>query len=299
VKIKNDIPKACRERVDKVINYILKNMNDDLSLNTLSNIANYSPFHFQKLFKLIMDESPKQYIIRLRLETAIHLLLIHPHKSIFEISMDCGFSSPAVFSRAFKNYFGISSQEMRLSAFLKKSSHGKGGQFPFTHNSEEHSGKSTKRTDQIIIQIKKIEAITGIYLLAPFGDMPKIQKSFKEIMQLAETNDLMIDSSKICGILSPHERNNYKTFVAINTAQLIPDKFFVTEIRSGKYATFKVKGDFKNTIKAGEYFYHHWLPDSGYKIADILGFEMFAENPSKIIYEKIEREIFIPVEPIN
>lgn len=272
-------------------------MNDDLSLNTLSHIANYSPFHFQKLFKEITGETPKQYIIKLRLETAIHLLIIHPHKSIFEVSVDCGFSSPAVFSRAFKNYFGASPGEIRMLSPRKMHAIRKKHHSVFPHHSENNSRKSSGPAGKTAIQIKKIEAIKGIYLLAPFGDLQKIRKSFKEVLLLAETNDLITDNSKIFGILSPHQGNIYKTFVAIHKEQPIPDNFFVTEIKSGKYATFKVKGEFKDTLHAGKFFYHHWLPGSGYKIADILGFEMFAKNPALNEYREIEREIYIPIEP--
>lgn len=117
--------KEYKKRMDQVLDYILKNLNKENSLHELAQIANYSPFHFQKLFKQQMGESPKQYVLKLRIETALHLLIMHETKTISEVSADCGFSSPAVFSRAIKNFYGISPDKFRSlkleerSKFLK------------------------------------------------------------------------------------------------------------------------------------------------------------------------------------
>ncbi len=291
---KETVSRDYKKRVDKVINFILKNMNDDLSLERLAKISNFSPFHFQRIFKEVVGASPKQYIIKLRLETAIHLLIIHPQKSIFEISGDCGFSSPSVFSRSFKNHFGIPPEEIHHHSLRSIHSIRKDRNMKMMHD----SNPDKSRTDQSIeISIRKLEGFFGIHLLAPFGDLAKIEKCFGEIRQLVETHDLETDGDKLYGILSPHQGNVYKTLIAIKKGQNIPEHLFTTEIKPGKYAVFKVKGGFSTTLEAGKQFYHDWLSGSGYKIADILGFESFADNPAKFSYEDIEREIFIPVEP--
>ena len=48
-----------------------ENLNERLSLNDLSMIAHFSPFHFQRLFKHYIGESPKQYTKRLRFESIL------------------------------------------------------------------------------------------------------------------------------------------------------------------------------------------------------------------------------------
>ena len=99
--------------VMKVQNYINVTLTGDVSLKTLSELANYSPFHFQKIFTEAVLETPKQYVIRLRLERAAHFIKIFPYLPINEIASGCGFSSNSVFSRAFKNYYGISADNYR------------------------------------------------------------------------------------------------------------------------------------------------------------------------------------------
>ena len=97
----------------RIQHYVNQHLAEDLSLETLAGVANYSPFHFQKIFSECLSESPKQYVIRLRLEKAAHFIKIFPQLPINEIAANCGFSSNSIFSRAFKNYFGVSADMYR------------------------------------------------------------------------------------------------------------------------------------------------------------------------------------------
>ena len=71
------------------------------------------------------------------------------------------------------------------------------------------------------------------------------------------------------------------------------------EIKGGKFAALKVQGDLQETMKAAQFFHHQWLPESGYKIADtVVGYEVFFDGPSTMPYNKLKRELLIPIEPV-
>jgi AraC family transcriptional regulator len=282
-----------RERINTVIDYLFKHINDDVSLAALSRIANYSPFHFQKIFKHITGYTPKQYIIKLRLEAALHLIVVHPHKTIYEIASDCGFSSSSVFSRAFRNFYNTSPENVRLLKpkdklkVLKKL------------NIKPASLKINKDPKEFAVSVKKINTMKGIYLLAPFNDCHRIQQTFEQLVQLARANDLYTANSRLFGILSPHHGHSYMAFLSLEQTSVPPAKFNSTEIRSGKYACVKTRGKSEETMRAVHHLFRKWLPESGYKIANqVIGFESFPENPAIVSYEKIQREIHLPIEPI-
>ena len=207
-KNKQVTEKEYKSRIDAVIDYILKNLNNDISLQALSNVANYSPYHLQKIFKQVIGKTPKQYIIKLKIETSLHLIIIHPHKSIIEIATECGFSSPSVFSRAFKNYFGVSPEKISTLTTKEKVEILK----KINHLPTFKVGKNYESTNDIelIVRITKIETVKGVYLNTPFNDSIQIQQSFKDLMQLVKTHDIFNADSKYFGILSPHQGNIYK-----------------------------------------------------------------------------------------
>jgi len=252
----------------------------------------------QKVFKQVIGITPKQYIIKLKIETSLHLIVIHSHKTIIELSAICGFSSPSVFSRAFKNYFGISPEKIGVLTkrekieILKK----------INHLPKLKTGKNYESTNEIEfnVRITKMETLKGLYLNTSMNNSIQIQQSFKDLIQLLKTHDIFNVDSKCLGILSPHQGNIYKTFVSVNPNQNVPSKCKgkEIEIKGGKFAVFKVQGDMQETMKAAQYFHHQWLPESGYKIADtVIGYETFFGDPATMSYNKIERELLIPIEP--
>jgi AraC family transcriptional regulator len=96
----------------RALTYIQANLDGDLSLEALSEIAGCSPPYFARRFAAMMAETPKQYTSRLRLETAV-LRLILLDDGILEIALDCGFSNHETFSRAFRRRVGVAPHVFR------------------------------------------------------------------------------------------------------------------------------------------------------------------------------------------
>jgi AraC family transcriptional regulator len=291
-------------RIHRVIDYLLAHPMEDHSLHTLANVANYSPFHLQKIFKQTVGESPKQYMLKLRLETAFHLLIIHPQKSVQEIAMDCGFSSLSSFTRAVKNYFGHAPGELRrlphrrqmkLLHTVNKGAGGSARGRPVGEGAV--GGGAAALAERPVIHPIKITTIRGVYILTPFDDPGAIREAFRELTRMARANDL--SAARLYGILTPHQRNSYRAFLACDLGVADADRFNHSEIPGGKFAAFTIKGDLTATNKAIHYFYQRWLPDNGYKIAGVSGFETFAEDPSTVPFYQLERKIHIPIEPVR
>ena len=80
-------------RINSVLDYIEDNLSEPLTLQELSDIANFSRFHFHRIFSTFMGETLSQFIWRVRLQKAAAILVNEKSKSITEIALDCGFSS--------------------------------------------------------------------------------------------------------------------------------------------------------------------------------------------------------------
>ena len=95
-------------RIQKVQDYIEENYWKNMSTEELSAIAGFSKYHFNRIFKSVLHESLLQYVNRIRLEYSLFILAHRHDYNITDIAYKLGFADSAVFSRAFKNYYGIS-----------------------------------------------------------------------------------------------------------------------------------------------------------------------------------------------
>jgi len=55
-------------RINKVMNYVEKHIDQILNLYTLAGIANFSPFHFHRVFTFLTGETPNDYVQRIRMK---------------------------------------------------------------------------------------------------------------------------------------------------------------------------------------------------------------------------------------
>ena len=101
------------KRIRKVLNFIEENLDNELSLENLAEIGNYSPFHFHRIFRGIIGETLQEYINRNRMEKSAMLLSHHKNKSLEEVFSEVGFKSNSAFSKTFKKYFGVSPSVFR------------------------------------------------------------------------------------------------------------------------------------------------------------------------------------------
>ena len=93
------------ERIDRVIDHLRANLDRPVKLAELAGVACFSEFHFHRIFTAVSGETLNNFTNRLRLEKAARLLR-YTDQSATEIALECGFSSSATFSRAFRAGYG-------------------------------------------------------------------------------------------------------------------------------------------------------------------------------------------------
>jgi AraC-like DNA-binding protein len=87
------------------MDYMRAHLGEEISLNTLAEIAECTSYHIIRLFKETMGMPPHAYLIQLRLERAREL--IDEGKSIAGAALNAGFSDQSHLTRRFKKRFGI------------------------------------------------------------------------------------------------------------------------------------------------------------------------------------------------
>ena len=99
-------------RLRRALDHISDNLDDEIALAQLAQIAGLSVFHFARTFTRAMGVSPGRYISRMRLERAMAELAAGK-LSLAEIALKAGFSSQASFTTAFHRVTGLTPGEYR------------------------------------------------------------------------------------------------------------------------------------------------------------------------------------------
>jgi len=96
--------------------FIDKEFLKTMDLDQLCESAGISRFYFCRLFKLVWDISPYQYLKHKKLELARKEIL--SGKTIAEVGFFVGFSEVAAFSKAFKQHYGCNPRELKKKPIL-------------------------------------------------------------------------------------------------------------------------------------------------------------------------------------
>ena len=112
-----NVPIDYVERTNASIDFVAANLDRNLTLEEVAKVACFSPFHFHRIFRLLIGETLGQFVKRLRLERALYLMSHAPNQSLTAIAMEWGFSSPSDFSRSFKARYGTAPSAFDLETF--------------------------------------------------------------------------------------------------------------------------------------------------------------------------------------
>jgi len=114
------IPVGSRYRVSEprvlaAIRLMEEHIEDVLTMKDVADGAGVSERHLERLFHAHLSISPKTFYSQLRLERA-ERLLTYSRMSVRDVALACGYSSLALFSRAFKARFGRAPSLIRRPA---------------------------------------------------------------------------------------------------------------------------------------------------------------------------------------
>lgn len=296
-------------RVNQVIDYIDINLNKKLTLQELSRIANFSEFHFHRIFKSIVHEPLNKYVQRVRIEKAAVKLIYLPEESITKIAFDCGFSSSQFFSSSFKKRFNISPAEWRRNnskKMYKKSKDLEDYTASCCYIGRESKKERLSMVD-FSIEVKVLPSMDVAYIRhigAYKGNSELFKKMFVKLFKWSGARDLLNEDTKVIALYNDISEITDENKLRLTACITIPDKTETDgvigklRIAGGKYAVahFELRNDeFEN---AWDMIYSKWLPESGYIPDDKPPFELYYNDPDKHIEMKNIVDICIPVIPL-
>ncbi len=251
------------QRIQKVIDFIGKHLDDTLDLDQLSQIACFSKYHFHRLFTAYTGLSLQQYIRWLRLKRAAHQLVVNKDSSIIEIAFNAGFESHESFTRVFKQTCGMNPSEVRKNMDLQ------------TWEKPPYI-MSNQGNKMIEVTIKQMHA-RRLAVVEHRGDPKKLGESVNKLMTWAKAQPSSVKPSagEAFGFayddpnqVSPSEFRFDLAITIPNTLKLTGD-IKEKELPTGRYAIAIHKSSRDNISDTVYSMYRDWLPKSAEELGDL------------------------------
>lgn len=103
------------EAIQKTLDYIEENIEKDIQIEELADVASLSMFYYQRLFSRLVKKPVREYIKLRRLAGACEALKNNKSHMV-DIAIEYGFINRETFTRAFKEAFGITPSEYRKTS---------------------------------------------------------------------------------------------------------------------------------------------------------------------------------------
>lgn len=101
-------------QIRRVTEYVNDNINREITLAEMAEVAGVSRFHFAHMFKRTVGTPPHQWLIERRLERAKELLRT-TRMTIADIAFEVGYQSQSHFGHIFRRATGMSPRRWRMS----------------------------------------------------------------------------------------------------------------------------------------------------------------------------------------
>ena len=313
-------------RINRVLDYIDKNLSKNISLRDLADEANFSPYHFHRIFHAFVGETLAQFILRLRLEKAADRLIREPHTSVTTIALECGFSSSASFARAYKDFFGINASEWRAGIFPLNSKNSKtkrnlreivrkdrkdftvSSMYLNTENQQltwRIGMKTSKLTADV--KVKQVPEMTVAYVrnIGQYkGNSALFEKLIGKLCRWAGPRRLLGKDTKTMAIyhdnpdLTPEDKLRLSIAIEIPEDTRVSGEVGKMTIPAGQYAMARFELGENEYQEAWNLLYAGWLPESGYQPADGPCYELYLNDPKDHPQNKCIVDICISVKPL-
>jgi len=294
-------------RINRVIDYIEKNIDSELTLEKLSEVANFSQFHFHRIFSAFIGETLNDFIKRKRIEKAASILLNEPERPISDVAEYCGYNSFSVFCRNFKERYKMSAQKFRETWENQNSKNSqidskidKLTRTAIDYVCDDNSQNKWRSTMKKNIEIKEMPSMNVIYC-RHIGKFDQIGVAYEKLFKWAGPRGLL-NFPQTKGMTYYHDDPKVTDLDKIRQSACITVKEEV-----------KTEGEIgKMQIPGGKYFVAHfeinamefqeawdstciWLSESGYQPSDGNPYELYHNNHEEHPDKKFIVDICIPV----
>ncbi|MGN2621027.1 AraC family transcriptional regulator [Bacillus stercoris] len=281
--------------MNRALQYIEKNLTDDIDFKEAAKLAFCSEYHFKRMFSFLAGISLSEYIRRRRLTLAAFELK-DSHAKVIDIAIKYGYNSPDSFTRAFQNLHGVNPSKARLNGHSLKAYPKMTFQLSIKGGSEMNYRIEEKEAFRIVGITKRVPIIfKGIH--------PEIAAMWESLDEEAISELKAISNVAPLGLISAstnfsegraEEKGELDHYIGAATTKQCPNHLSQLEVPASTWAVFEAIGSFPDTLQeVWGRIYSEWFPSSNYE--QIEGPEILWNEHKDVTSPSFKSEIWIPI----
>ena len=292
--------------VHTALGRVVTSLDEALDLEQLARAAALSPFHFHRIFRGMVGETPLELQRRLRLErTAFQLF--SPHTAITTLAFNAGYESHEAFTRAFRAAYGCSPSEYRQARLAERASCARPPQIEIAARCSIHFHPEGTREPFVIdrgavmnVVIKPMPELRTV-TVHHVGAYSRISDAFARLGELAGRAGLIAGKPTMLAIYhddpetTPESELSSDAALVIDETSPIPNGLGEQRLPAGRYACALHVGPYEQLGDAWARFMGQWLPQSGERLGPGTTFEIYLNTPMDVPKEELRTELYIPL----
>lgn len=279
--VSNRTEQDYRARVARAVAAIVADPMANSRLDNLARLANFSPFHFHRVYAGVVGETVTATVRRVRLALATRLLS-GSDESVTQVALAVGYDSPQAFTRAFHEFTGQSPRAFRRQ--MKQA-------FAAADTAPLLPGDATLPTVTIVERpTRQLRALRHV------GSFATIPHTHRQLRLRAGPRSISEKWGASFG--NPERAERFSYYAAIASPDPWPEDSDIEtlEIPGGHYAVHRLVGPYTRINAAAQAIYTRWMPASGYEPDDRPTLEHYLDTSSRgIAPAALRTDLFIPI----
>jgi AraC family transcriptional regulator len=281
-----------QERILKVLLYIQKNLDRELSLAELAEVACFSPYHFHRVFRGMVGEPVAEYIRRLRLDWSANRLRLS-ERSITDLAFQAGYDSLEAFTRAFRQRFGVAPSHYRT---LQRPD------IPISASIED--AEEWPRMDKGAVM--KVEIVNlkprKVAFVRHVGPYDQCGAAWEKLCGWAGPAGLLGPEAVMLGLchddpeVTEAENIRYDACTPVSPEVKPAGEVGVQEVAGGDYAKALHQGPYDQLKDTYAWVCGQWLPEMNREMRNLPSIEVYLNDHEQTPPEELLVEVYIPLE---
>jgi AraC family transcriptional regulator len=261
-------------RLERVLAYLADNLDRELDLDRLADVACFSPFHFHRIFHALQGETVAESVRRMRLHRAA-IELIEKETPIARIAARAGYGSQAAFTRAFRTAYGAPPAAYRAGA-------------PASFAYGDVAVRDDAPIELVALRLE--------------GDYERIGGTFERLNALATARGWVGAATRYFGVYYHDPAGTAPADLRSDACLTAPPGFAgegdlrPLTLAGGRHAVLLHVGPYAELHRAYTWLYREWLPASGAVPANRPCVEEYLNNPRQVPPSELRTEIWLPLE---